>query len=194
MDRKEIQEKRMKRYFIESAMKIIKGEGVRAVNVRQVADEAGYSYSTLYNYFDGLKDLLYYCVLEFIAECNEFISTEVGKDLSGAERIKSLSKAYAKYFVQYPGIFDVFFIDKTTELNHMTRLIEALNAMFADIFEKDWKVYFKNNKTDFTTAENIKEMHKLVINSLLLYYLNRRYPDTYQEFQKKLDDMLESIL
>ena len=52
MDKKEIQRQRMMKYFIEAGKQIILEEGVKNVTVRKVADLAGYSYATLYNYFE----------------------------------------------------------------------------------------------------------------------------------------------
>ena len=51
MEKKEIQEQRMRGYFIQATKEIIKGEGIKSVSVRNIADRAGYSYATLYNYF-----------------------------------------------------------------------------------------------------------------------------------------------
>ena len=49
MKNKEIQEKRMRDYFIQATREILKGEGIESISVRNIADRAGYSYATLYN-------------------------------------------------------------------------------------------------------------------------------------------------
>ena len=51
MERKKIQEERIRGYFIQATKEILKGEGLSALSVRNIADRAGYSYATLYNYF-----------------------------------------------------------------------------------------------------------------------------------------------
>ena len=50
---KDIQTERLLRYFLDAAKNIIKSEGLDALTVRSVADKAGYSYGTLYNYYKG---------------------------------------------------------------------------------------------------------------------------------------------
>ena len=65
MDRKEIQTRRIKNFFIEAACEIIENEGVSAVTVRKVADKAGYHYSTTYNYFQDLPYLIAHASLRF---------------------------------------------------------------------------------------------------------------------------------
>ncbi len=65
MKNKEVQELRMKNYFIQATKEILKGEGLQAVSVRNVADKAGYSYATLYNYFKDITELIFVCVNDF---------------------------------------------------------------------------------------------------------------------------------
>ena len=62
MDKKSILEQRMKGYFIQAAMEILRGEGIKDLSVRNVAEKAGYSYATLYNYFKDLNELLSLCI------------------------------------------------------------------------------------------------------------------------------------
>jgi len=105
MGNKEIQEQRMKNYFIQATKEILKGEGLKCISVRNVADRAGYSYATLYNYFKDIKDLIFECVVDFQQECEEFVKAESKKSSAGKEKIKAVTTAYIKYFIQYPGIF-----------------------------------------------------------------------------------------
>jgi DNA-binding transcriptional regulator YbjK len=69
---KELQEKRMRGYFIDAAKETLKGEGLKAVNVRTVAERAGYSFATMYNYFKDLNELIFICVKDFMSECEAF--------------------------------------------------------------------------------------------------------------------------
>ena len=59
MKNKELQEQRMKGYFLQATKDMLKSEGLKSVNVRAIADRAGYSYATLYNYFKDINDLKY---------------------------------------------------------------------------------------------------------------------------------------
>lgn len=90
MDNKIIQEERMKGYFIQATKKILKGEGLKAVNVRNIAREAGYSSATLYNYFKDIKDLIFECVKDFQSECEEIVKFETQNSERGLYRIKRL--------------------------------------------------------------------------------------------------------
>ena len=64
MRNRQIQEERIKTYFLDSAKNLLRAEGLKGVSVRNVAYRAGYSYATLYNYFKDIeKDHLCPCSL-----------------------------------------------------------------------------------------------------------------------------------
>ena len=54
MENKEIQEERVRSYFVQAANEILRGEGITNLSVRNVSEKAGYSYATLYNYFKNI--------------------------------------------------------------------------------------------------------------------------------------------
>ena len=56
MRNRQIQEERIKTYFLDSAKNLLRAEGLKGVSVRNVAYRAGYSYATLYNYFKDIND------------------------------------------------------------------------------------------------------------------------------------------
>ncbi len=65
MKNKDVHEMRMKNYFIQATKEILKYERIKHVSVRSVAGRSGYSYTTIYNYFKDLNDLVFYCVEDF---------------------------------------------------------------------------------------------------------------------------------
>ena len=91
MNRKEIQEERMKNYFIDATKEIITGEGIKALSVRSIAEKAGYSFATLYNYFKDVKDLIFYCVQDFSQECREYVVSRTENEERKKTKIKKIS-------------------------------------------------------------------------------------------------------
>src|SRR5512133_1434274 len=87
MKNKEIQEQRMRGYFIQAAKEILKGEGLRSLNVRHIADKAGYSYATLYNYFEDVNELTFLCVNDFYEECRRHAIAEAETRTVGKDRL-----------------------------------------------------------------------------------------------------------
>ena len=193
MSNKEIQEQRMRGYFIQATKDILKGEGLKSISVRNIAERAGYSYATLYNYFKDVKDLVFECVLDFQEECEDFIQKETKKAPAGLDKIKAISKAYIKYFVQYPGIFELFFLERTSDFAGKKNTGELIYIFYDKVCEEEWKACIKNKIVNENDAEIIKAVLKNVIAGLLLFYNNRRQPAAYKTFTELTDSQLNYI-
>ncbi len=194
MEKKELQEERMKSYFIRAAKEIIKGEGIRAVSVRNIADRAGYSYATLYNYFKDVKDLIFICIKDFQDECRLYVESEVKNFSQGKEKLKATIKAFMKYFIQYPGIFELFYIERFNDIANKTTSIEIICTFLDSLTDDDWNYCVSKKMLSTEIANGIKEELRFVTVGMLLFYLNRRYPASYKDFMNITDSKLNSIL
>lgn len=194
MGNREIQEQRMKGYFVQATKDILKGEGLRSISVRNIAERAGYSYATLYNYFKDVKDLVFECVIDFQEECGEFIASEVKKSNAGPEKIKAISKAYIKYFVQYPGIFELFFLERMSDLVRKQNTTDLIYSFFDRVCEDEWINCSKNKIMSVEDIASVKPILKNTVIGLLLFYNNRRQPLTYKEFDNQIELQLNYIL
>jgi AcrR family transcriptional regulator len=194
MERKELQEQRIRGYFIEATREILKGEGLRSINVRAVSERAGYSYATLYNYFKDIKELVFICVKEFQDECETLVKNAVENAPRGKERIKAIAKAYANYFVQYPGIFELFFLEKMNSLSGKQPTSGLIFTFLDRLCEEDWNFCIGQN----ICSDEEAEVRKAVINNLvtgqLLFYMNRMHPETYSEFITGINKQLSLLL
>ncbi len=189
-----IQEERIKTYFIEATKKILKGEGLRAINVRNIAKEAGYSYATLYNYFKDVKELVFECAKDFERECTELVQTETKNSKRGKLKIKSISKSYVKYFVQYPGIFELFFLERITDLGHKNPTINLVYSLLDNLCEDEWNYCIEQDIYSKKEVEIKKELLRNSLVGLLLFYLNRHTPQNYNEFFELTNRQIESII
>ena len=194
MGNKEIQEQRMKGYFIQATKDILKGEGLKNISVRNVSERAGYSYATLYNYFTDVKDLIFECVVDFQEECEVFIKSETKKTQPGIEKIKAIAKAYMKYFIQYPGIFELFFLEKTSDLARKQNTAELIYTFFDKVCAEEWDYCIQNKIIKKADAELMKPAVKHLITGMLLFYINRRQPASYKEFTELTEIQLNNIL
>ena len=194
MEKKEIQEQRMKGYFIQAAKEILRGEGLKVASVRNIADKAGYSYATLYNYFKDVKDLIFECVKDFQDECADFVISETKNCPRGIEKVKSIVKSYIKYFVQYPGIFELFFLERIIYLSHKQANIDLIYTFLDRICFDEWNYCIEKKIIKAEEAEIMKDQIRYIVTGLLLFYINRRHPDTYKEFTETTDIQLNSIM
>lgn len=194
MDKKTIQEERIKRYFINAASEILRGEGLKCVNVRNIADRAGYSYATLYNYFKDVRDLIFECVKDFRDECIQTVKSETDSLPHGLEKIEGIAKAYIKYYIQYPGVFELFFLEKTSDLAGKQPTIEMIYRLLDDLCNEEWQHCVDNKLFSNDEAELKRGELKFVVHGLLLFYLNRKQPSSFKEFFALSNIQLKNVL
>ncbi len=130
------------------------------------------------------------CITDFLEEGKEFINNEVKDIPSGQKRLEAIIRSYVKFFIQYPGIFELFYITPLKNTNSAIAIITFLEEMCS----ADWKIISENGEHSVAEIKSKKESLKYSINGLLLLYNNRRYPDDYAKFQKSVDKQLEIIL
>ncbi len=153
MPNKKLQEQRMKNYFRTAAMEIIKAEGIEAASARTIAERAGYSYATIYNYYKDIKDLLSEALLMFYEECREYIHL---KSEGGPISAKKLVKFYTEYFIQYPSVFFLLFAG-IKNLQH-----NSFEILFSDIIQKYTEI--DTSKKDFRI--NMYALHGFLLSAL----------------------------
>ncbi len=194
MKNKVIQEERVKGYFIQATKEILKSEGLKALSVRAVADRAGYSYATMYNYFKDLNELVFYCVEDFFKECNTFAEEQVAAQPNGLGRLKSKILAYAIYFTEYPGIFDLFFMERIGNFQQRNGVLELTSDSAAKICQPEWEHCLKHDLISQNNYTMLQKQAQYVVTGILLLYLNRANPASYPEFVSEINLNLDQLL
>ncbi len=185
-----IQEERMRGYFITAAKELIRGEGIAVVSARNVAERAGYSYATLYNYFKDIRDLIFNCVEGFMEECREFVMGQIPADISGEALLIAKSRSYFNFFVQYPGIFDLFYHEKVNQIATANSRFEKVSSFFDSLVESEWEVIKEQNGVKEETIAMAGSFLKPALHGLLLFYLNKRIADEYGVVIKRVDELV----
>ena len=193
MDRKLLQEQRIKGYFVQAAKDILRSEGLKGISVRNVAQKAGYSYATLYNYFKDIRFLVFECVRDFQEECTQFILEKVGNAAPGLERLKAISHAYIEYFVEYPGIFELFYLEKMSAYGNSNETVELIYTFLDRLCDEDWQIYATNLDLQSEFVYKLKDQLRFTLIGLLLFYLNRNYPESYAEFVERTQQQMKYI-
>lgn len=190
MKNKEIQEERVRGYFIQAANEILRGEGISNLSVRNVAEKAGYSYATLYNYFKNIDELLSVCIFDFIEEGKIFILKETKNIPKGKDKLEAIIKSYIKFFIQYPGIFELFYSAKLNGKNSRELIVTFLEELCSE----DWNYLISEGKFTEEEVSIKKDTIKYVITGLLVLYNNLHFPNDYEQFQFKVKTQIESII
>lgn len=191
---KEIQEKRMKGYFVASTSEILKGEGLKAVNVRSVSERAGYSFATLYNYFKDLNELIFICVKDFLDECEQMAEEQSNQLQPGYGRLKTRMKALINYFTQYPGIFELCFTEKMNHAGSKQPTAKLIYELTDRIAAPDLKYLTEKKKLTPEKAEIIKMNLRHSITGMLILYLNRLQPADYRDFINIVNQQLDAAI
>ena len=189
-----IQEERVKGYFIAAAKDLIRGEGLEVVSTRNVAQRAGYSYATLYNYFKDVRDLIFSCIEDFLQECREFVEKGVAGMSPGKDRFIAVTENYARFFIQYPGTFDLLFQQRVSSIATTNSDVGRIYTFFDSLTDQDWETICGVSPDTVESKKVIREYHKLAIHGLLMLYLSRRKEGSYQEFMEQVKELSSLLL
>ncbi|MEW5845184.1 MAG: TetR/AcrR family transcriptional regulator [Bacteroidota bacterium] len=194
MRNKLLKEKRMRGYFIQAAKEILKGEGIDSMSVRNIADQAGYSYATLYNYFKDVTDVINECITDFAEECQEYVDDKTRNLPDGPEKLKAVVKSYVGYFLEYPSIFDVFFLEKINKIEKKRETSELIVTLLEKLCQPQWRYLVDHDYISEHNAEKAISVLRYQIPGLLLFYLNRSNPDNPKEFYSLIDNQLDKLI
>ncbi|MGL4370784.1 MAG: TetR/AcrR family transcriptional regulator [Spirochaetota bacterium] len=186
MTRNAVQEERIRGFFIDAAKEIIRGEGVEAVSARSVAERAGYSYATLYNYFKDIRDLVFCCVDGFLGECRQSIESAPA---SKRANLQGVTRLYVSFMVQYPGIFELLFLQKPSAISTQPSDLEKINLFFDTLTGACWDQIQSEKKLADEAVAQARLAHAAAVHGLLLMYLNRRTNVSFKAFMW----MVESV-
>lgn len=193
-DNKGLKKQRIKMYFLEAAKELITKEGVENVSVRKVADMAGYSYPTLYNYFEDLNELLWEVKGFMIHDLVKVIQKKAFQPISNTEGLKMLFKAYIAYYLDNPNIFKFFYF---YQLHKPGRKLE--DAIGEPDYNSMWGETFKNFVMEGKLKEkDIEVVAKIFIYAmhgmLTLYFSNNGDLQEEENLYKDLEKMVDYLM
>ncbi|MBU8879808.1 TetR/AcrR family transcriptional regulator [Bacillus sp. FJAT-29790] len=112
----------MLEFFIDATAQIIKEEGIESVTARKVADLAGYTSSTIYNYFDELSHLVFFASLRFLKDYIKELSVYIDNANGPIDKYLSTWECFCKHSFNNPQIFYTIFISNLgTEPNDLLK-------------------------------------------------------------------------
>jgi AcrR family transcriptional regulator len=192
-DKKDIKKQRIKMYFLEATKEVIINEGVENITVRKVADVAGYSYATIYNYFEDLNELLWDVRSLIIKDIVEYMFQKINEPLYDINGIKRLFRTYIAYYFEKPNVFKFFYFHQLRKPN---RKLDNTEPELS--FEAAWKETFKG----FIMNGTLKEKDIEVISKIFIYSMHGMiaisfsYDEslTEEKVYKDLDQMIDYLL
>lgn len=184
----------MKGYFLQATKDLLKAEGLKSVSVRTIAERAGYSYATMYSYFRDINDLVFLCVRDFYEECRLHVLERPKKKEKGLDSLRSAIRAYVDFFIQYPGIFDLFFIEDIGSFKDKKTIVDLVSFSIDGICEEEWNYCMSHGLIAADHIGALRSQVRSQVYGLLMLYLKRRMPPSYAEFIQQLNNTFDAIL
>ncbi|GEM03956.1 hypothetical protein HMI01_09440 [Halolactibacillus miurensis] len=192
MDKKALQRKRMWQYFIDAAVDIIEEDGLESLTIRRVADLAGYTSSTAYNYFDDLSHLKFFASLKFTKPYIDDIPNYINKKQPTLIQWLGLWECFLKHSFNDPHIYYMVFVgdlgDTAKDLfkKYYTMYPEELLAVPDELKGILQEESFSKRSADFLSKSvtegyldeadlsTLTEVTHMIWVGALVHYLNHR--------------------
>ncbi|MCD8213820.1 MAG: TetR/AcrR family transcriptional regulator [Campylobacter sp.] len=193
-ERAKLKKSRMIKYFIDAANQIIAKDGIRAVNIRNTANLAGYSSATLYNYFDNLTHLVFLATFNQLEEYNKAVSTYISNCSNSIEVYMKVCKCFCDYSYEKPEIYELLFFAHND--GKFDNYIEEYYKLFPN---KDNKKLPKFLNSMFKSNDLHKRSYSMLENCINDGYIDRLEVDDFNDiclrFNKTiLQDVKDKIL
>ena len=189
-EKQSIKSKRVRAYFVQAAKDIILSEGVENISVRKVADLAGYSYATLYNYFTVLNALLLEVKAAMIGDLVEYMNERLSEKLYELDDIKKINRLYLSYLLDRPHVFRFFY---SYRLPNEMKTDVAQGIEFSSNWQGTYKGVVMSGAIQEADVEIISKTVVYAMHGMLaLYFSDAGLPKEilYQD----LDDLTEYLL
>ena len=106
-----LRQRRIINYFIDAADEMIRQEGIDAVTIRKVADKAGYTSATLYNYFENLTHLIFLAAMNHLEEYYKEVVQRVKNCKNPVDIYLTISECFCEYSFSKPEIYYLLFYE-----------------------------------------------------------------------------------
>lgn len=191
--RQDLKRQRIMMYFVDAAKALVVKEGVEGVSVRKVAEIAGYSYATLYNYFRDLNELLWEVRKTMVMDLAVSLQEKLSDVVMDEEGIKMVFRAYLTYYFENARIFRFFYFHKlvkpqkgTTEREEGTEFDAMMRATFSRLV---YEGKLKESEIDVVGRTCIYAVH-----GMLTLYFSDHGERTKEEIYQELDEMVDHLL
>ncbi|KAA8664152.1 TetR/AcrR family transcriptional regulator [Clostridium sp. HV4-5-A1G] len=212
MDRKTLIKRKIMNKFIDATFMIIDTEGVGNVTIRKVSSIAGYSSSTLYNYFEDLDHLVLFACIRYLRDYTQGLKNYIKNAKNSFERYILIWKCFCAYSFERPEIYNlIFFSGHSNSLNNTIseyyrifpeELADSslrLNSMLIgnDIYSRTLYSFEGCVEEGYFNEEDIVELNEITIliyQSVLSNLLKKNPPYSSEEALKKVMKYIRRVV
>ncbi len=182
-----IKKDRVRSYFLDAAKEIISSEGAEGVTVRRVAEISGYSYATIYNYYQDLNALLWDAKVSLVSDIRDYMKKE--QHSFDSPDIKLIFRAYVSYYVENPNIFRFLYLHPLS--SEQEKQMELFS--FFDTVSLDAQADIA--KTNIGNAQTAAKTCVYAVHGMLLLYFSANgmtKESLYSDLSEFLEYMFEN--
>lgn len=216
MQRKDIQMSRMWRYFVDATAQIIEEEGIKSVTARKIADKAGYTSSTIYNYFGDLSQLIFFASMRFINDYIKEVSSYMDQGKTYLEKYLLSWECFCNHSFKKPEIYHAIFIADLGETpknllenyyavydNDLIGIPDEIKMLLLEhnltkrnrtLLEKSLKERPQENEYSNEIVEEINEMCVLIWQGTMSAIMNKRMDYEREKVVEKTIKYMRYIL
>lgn len=193
MDKVNISKKsqQLRLYFAKTAKDMILKSGMNEVTIRNIAEEAGYAYATIYNHFDSLDELLWLTRSIIINDINDYFEKNTtGKPKNNSD-LYELFCVYADYFIKNPSAYSfLYFHSLNKDAKNTQSFIET--DKHKENFDKSFEYLL--SKKGKKEAETAMKTILFSIHGMLTLYISQNddfgIENVHDELRKVIDCLL----
>jgi AcrR family transcriptional regulator len=111
--RREQEKEELRQTILAAAAALFLEHGYEAFSLRQVAEQIGYSPTTIYLHFDDKTDLLFAVVDDAYADFSRRLQAAYDSTDDPLARIRALGDAYVDFGLANPAIYEMIFMHRT---------------------------------------------------------------------------------
>ncbi len=184
-----------RKQIIEGAMRVFSAKGFHGATVREIAEEAGLTMGSLYNYINSKEDIVY-IVYDYITGILRHAVNEAISDISNPkERLKAALRQNLTSIYQHQDI--IMFIYKASTYLDRESLHEVLarETEYIELFENLLRGYFEGEKVDENRLRLAADLltYIPVIMTFRRWSLRRRYVSMETVMKEILNFVLHGI-
>jgi AcrR family transcriptional regulator len=131
--RRDQQKADLRQGILEAAAKLFEEKGYEGFSLRQVAEEIGYTPTTIYLYFKDKDDLLLHVAYDGFRQFGEILETAYRTKETPLERLNAIGWAYFEFAMSHPIHYRLC----KRNLKAMTRWLIRL-AFLNELSRREW--------------------------------------------------------
>lgn len=179
--------------FIRAAQSILESEGAEGVSARKVAQLAGWSYATIYNYFTDINHLLWYCIPAYVEDIYERVQAAIGPETNGSMQLHQAYQVYVGYFLERPNIYKFMFL---TDIGPPPAELEAklAESVLGQGQELILRLCADQGLIRRQDIDLVGELLFVAINGALFVQATGKFPVSPRELEEKISGYISYIL